>query len=384
MNERVADVVIVGGGFMGAASAFFLRRRGLSVILLEHGLVGQQASGTNFGNVRRQGRFLPQLPLANRSREIWGRLKELIGDEVEFLPSGHIRVCYGREQAASMEQYARDALHYGLELELMDGARMRERFPFLGPEIRMVSYAPYDGHANPRLAAPAFARAAVRDGAQLFENTEVIDVEKDGADFRATAADGRSFRAPVMLITAGAWGGKLSARFGEPVDITARGPQMAVTEPVPYAIGPTVGVSTPHADEIVYFRQITRGNIIIGGCGHGPAYPDLRRAYVLPEHTLRQFTQVARVAPALSRLSIIRVWSGIEGYMNDALPVMGPSSRVSGLYYAFGFSGHGFQLGPGVGDVMAELIDTGETSTPIDPFLIHRFYPAPEALRQAV
>ena len=76
----------------GAATAFFLRRRGRSVILLERDLVGQQASGTNFGNVRRQGRFLPQLPLANRARELWGRLKELIGEDVEFLPTGHIRV----------------------------------------------------------------------------------------------------------------------------------------------------------------------------------------------------------------------------------------------------------------------------------------------------
>jgi sarcosine oxidase subunit beta len=92
---------------------------------------------------------------------------------------------------------------------------------------------------------------------------------------------------------------------------------MAVTEPVPYGIKPTVGVSTPHAEEIVYFRQITRGNIVIGGCGRGPAYPELRRAYVLPEHTLTQCRQLARLAPALSRLSIIRVWSGIEGYMVD-------------------------------------------------------------------
>ena len=78
MTESAADVLIVGGGLMGAATAFFLRRRGRSVILLERDLVGQHASGTNFGNVRRQGRFLPQLPLANRARELWGRLPELI------------------------------------------------------------------------------------------------------------------------------------------------------------------------------------------------------------------------------------------------------------------------------------------------------------------
>ena len=77
--------------------------------------------------------------------------------------------------------------------------------------------------------------------------------------------------------------------------------------------------------------------------------------------------------PALAALRIIRVWSGIEGYMDDDIPIMGPSGKVPGLFYAFGFCGAGFQLGPGVGDVMAELIDTGHTSTPIEPFHISRF-----------
>jgi sarcosine oxidase subunit beta len=75
----------------------------------------------------------------------------------------------------------------------------------------------------------------------------------------------------------------------------------------------------------------------------------------------------------MGRLNIIRVWSGVEGYTPDNLPVMGPSQRVSGLYYAFGFSGSGFQIGPGVGEVMAELIATGATRTPIEPYRIGRF-----------
>ncbi|ALK96768.1 sarcosine oxidase subunit beta [Massilia sp. WF1] len=373
MNQATSDVLIVGGGLMGTATAFFLRRRGVSVTLLERGLVGQQASGVNFGNVRRQARYLAQLPLANRAHGIWQRLPELIGDDIEFLPSGHIRVAYTQDQVGVLEKYARDAREYGLDLELVDGAAMRARYPFLGPEVRAASLSPQDGHANPRLAAPAFARAAVRTGAQIVENTEVLEIAKEGGEFRAACADGRVFRAPVLLIASGAWGNRMSAAFGEPVPLTARGPQMAVTEPVPYRIGPSVGVATPHLHETLYFRQIKRGNIIFGGCGRGPAYPDLRRAYVLPEHTLTQFGQLKRLAPPVARLNIIRVWSGIEGYLDDNLPVLGPSPKVSGLYYAFGFSGHGFQLGPGVGDLMAELIATGGTSTPIAPFGIGRF-----------
>ena len=372
-EDLKADVIIVGGGLMGAASAFFLRKRGRSVILLERGLVGQQASGVNFGNVRRQGRFLPQLPLAHRSRAIWGRMKELLGEDAEFLVTGHVRGVYDEAQAAVVEQYAKDARGWGLELELVGGSAFRRRFPFFGSEVVCGSYSPNDGHANPRLAAPAFGRAAARAGARVIENCDVRAVDKDGEDFRVQAADGRCFRAPSALICAGAWGDKLSAAFGEPVPMTPHGPSMGVTEPLPYGIVPVVGVSTKVAHEVVYFRQVKRGNIVFGGGLRGPAYPDLKRAYVLPENVLRQLRELRRLAPVLGKLQVLRTWSGIEGYMRDELPVMGPSGRVSGLYYAFGFCGHGFQLGPGVGDVMAELIDTGATTTPIDPFHIQRF-----------
>ena len=367
------DVIIVGGGIMGAATAFFLRQRGRSVALLERGLIGQQASGTNFGNVRRQGRYLPQLPLANRSRAIWGRLNELLGEDAEFLPSGHIRVTYNDEMTDKVEAYASEARHYGLNLEMISGNALRDRFPFLGPEVRAGSYSPTDGHANPRLAAPAFGRAAKRAGAEVYENTEIATVEKDGEGFRVEATDGRVFRSAQLLISAGAWGNKLSTQFGEPVPLETHGPQMAVTEPVPYSIEPVLGVSTTVPHEVVYLRQVKRGNIVFGGGNR--TIPDLegRRAYVKPENTLSQLEQITRIVPALNRLTVIRVWSGVESYLPDDIPIMGPSAKVSGLHYAFGFCGHGFQLGPGVGDVMAELIDTGTTTTPIEPFAISRF-----------
>lgn len=367
------DVIIVGGGIMGAASAFFLTRRGLSVTLLEQGLVGQQASGTNFGNVRRQGRFLQQLPLANRSREIWQNLPELLGEDVEFLATGHLRVCYRPEQIGVVELYAREAREYGLDLEIISQNELRSRFAFIGTEAIAGSYSPNDGHANPRLAAPAFARAARRQGAAILEQTTVETITKQNVDFEAVTGDGRKFRAPTVLITAGAWGNKLSIQFGEPAPLSVHGPQMAVTEPVPYRIRPVLGVSSKIPEEVVYLRQIPRGNVIFGGGRRGPAVAETRRASVMPENTLAQFSQIQRMVPALGNLQIIRVWSGVESYLPDDIPIMGPSGTASGLFYAFGFCGHGFQLGPGVGDVMAELIATGSTSTPIQPFHISRF-----------
>ena len=373
MSALKADVIIVGGGIMGASSAFFLRQRGMSVILLERGLIGQQASGVNFGNTRRMGRPIEQLPLSNRSREIWLKFKELFGADVELLLNGHLRAGFTPAHEERMVKYAEEAKSFGIGMQMLGAKTLHERFPYLGPEITSGCYAPYDGHANPRLAAPAIGRAAVRAGAQVFENTEMTSLEKDGGDFVATTADGRTFRAPVALVTAGAWGNRISTRFGEPVPMVAKAPQMCVTEPVPYAIGPTIGGMADTFEQVVYFRQVARGNIVIGGGGHEPADIEKRRAYVNPGRTLSKLKSAPRVIPAFNHLNIIRVWGGIEGYMEDSRPAMGPSARVPGLYYAFGFSGEGFQLGPGVGEVMAELIATGATSTPIECYDIGRF-----------
>jgi sarcosine oxidase subunit beta len=372
-SEQASDVVIVGGGIMGSSAALFLRQRGRSVTLLETALIGQQASGVNFGHVRRHGRPISQLPLANRSSLLWRKMKELVREDVEYIQSGNIRVCYRPELLGKLEQYVAAAREGGLELELLSGNALRNRFPFIGPDVLAGSYSPNDGHANPRLVTPAIARAAARAGAKVFENTRIVSAEKDGEDFRVTSEDGRVFRAPILLITAGAWGNILAEQFGDTTPLVPQGPTMSVTEPVPYSMVPCVAVISPIQAESAYFRQIPRGNIIIGGGARATAYPDRYRVYVEPQNTLRQLRQIRRLAPALARLNIIRVWSGIEGYMPDDLPVMCASDRVSGLHYAYGFSGSGFQLGPGVGEVMAELIDTGATSTPLDGLEMSRF-----------
>jgi sarcosine oxidase subunit beta len=370
---NTADVIVIGGGIMGASAAFFLRQRGKSVILLERELVGQAASGTNFGNVRRQGRYLHQLPLSTRALGIWERMPDLLGEDCEFVQRGHLRICYTQEQADKIAAYAHDSREYGLKLEMLSGNALRDRFPYLGGEFVAGCFDPEGGHANPRLTTPAIARAALRAGARIEENAEVTGIMRTGEDFLVEVAGKGNFRAPALLVTAGAWGARLSAMFGEAVPLETHGPQMAVTEPLPYRIAPTIGVSTPHVFETVYFRQVERGNIVLGGSTRGPASNVTNRAAVLPENILGQMSQLRRMMPALARVNIIRVWSGVESYFPDDLPVMGPSATTPGLYYAFGFCGAGFQIGPGVGDVMAELIATGATSTPIEPYSIRRF-----------
>lgn len=368
------DVLVLGGGVIGTATAFFLRlMHGRSVTLLERELVGRQASGTNFGGVRRQGRTPQQMPIAHRALRTWGRVRELLGEDLEFRPYGHLRVCYSQERADVMAEYARDIRHAGLELTLLTPQQLKRHVGIFGDKVVMGSLSPEDGHANPRIASPAFARAARRLGAELHEHTEVAHIERDGSGFLATCTDGRQWRSEQLVVCCGAWSSKLSEQFGEPAPLEFRAPSMAVTEPLPYRSGPMVAVNSGLIDEVMYFRQIERGNIVIGGGRRAEVDLDNARAHVNPDNILRQFRELQRLVPAFARLQLIRVWSGVESYLPDNKPVMGASARVDGLYYAFGFCGEGFAIGPGVGEVMADLIAMGHSDIDLSPYDIARF-----------
>ena len=145
-------------------------------------------------------------------------------------------------------------------------------------------------------------------------------------------------------------------------------PSMVVTEPLPYFISRSIGVCGGD----VYARQVRRGNVIFGG-GHG--WGDTERGLARPksEETLGGMMRAVDIVPALASAQVIRTWSGMDGQMPDHIPVIGFSSTTPRLVHAFGFSGHGFQLGPVVGQIIAELIVEGQSASPIAPFAIQRF-----------
>lgn len=370
-------IAILGGGLMGTASAFFLLThpkapRSLKVTLIDRGAIGAAATVASFGNVRRQGRDFRQMALAHHSLTLWIRLETLLGSDVEFRATGHVRAVFHQEALKDMQNFASAALQHGLEIELLDQIEMQRRFPFLSKDAIAGSFSPQDGSGNPRLVAPAFARAAVRHGLVLRDHTQVVSVRPTPSGFRIEVPD-EVIEADLLLNTAGAWGGQVAGWLGESAPLTAYAPQMGVTEPLEYRILPVVGVWARKAEEVIYCRQVERGNIVFGG---GPR-EDLTlvpgHAKVNPHRTLRQLEVLTHLIPALRHTTVIRTWSGCEGYVDDMLPVIGPSSRHDGLFHAFGFCGHGFQLGPGVGAEMAELMLTGTSLTDTNPFHIGRF-----------
>jgi len=361
------DVAIVGGGIVGSSAALALRRMGVGVVLLERDLCGSRSSGVNYGGVRRQGRPVSQLPLAQRAHRIWGNLAGLLGTDGEYIRSGHFKIARSESDMASLERYRALSSDFDLGLELISGARLREQCPWLGMRAVGGSLCAEDGQANPRLVSPAFALAAQRAGAQVFERHKVDEVAHDGAMFMVRSGNALEVQAPVLLNCAGAWAGAIASQFGETPPMYARSPLMAVTEPVPHFMKWSLGVEGGG----IYCRQVERGNVVLGG-GTGITL-DAERSRAEREGIAALAVQALELLPALRHAHIIRTWGGTEGYLPDREPVLGPSRTTPGLFHGFGFAGAGFQIGPAAGEVLAELARDGRTDTPIDAFAIERF-----------
>ncbi len=371
MTQRiVTDVAIVGGGIVGSSAALALRQKGLRVVLLERDLCGSRSSGVNYGGVRRQGRPISQLPLAQRAHAIWGRLPELLGTDGEYIRSGHFKIARSEADLAALEAYRDSARDFDLGIDILTGARLRERCPWLGGKAVGGSLCMEDGQANPRLVSPAFALAARRAGADIRERTRVDEIAHDGQFFRLRAG-GLDVKAPVLLNCAGAWANAVAEQFGDAVPMHSGHPAMAVTEPLPFFMDWSLGVEGGS----VYCRQVARGNLVLGG-GPGRAL-DADRARSDRASMAALAEQAIELLPVLRHAHFIRTWSGTEGYLPDRQPVIGPSRTTTGLFHGFGFAGAGFQIGPAVGEVLAELVSDGRSSTPIDAFRIDRFSAVP-------
>lgn len=368
------DVVIVGAGLFGAATAFHARKLGLRTALLERGSVGAQSSGANFGSLRLQGRAPRQYPLSLRAQTQWSRFSELFGDDCEYDRSGHVYFARDEAGCERLLGYARASEEAGLTIEILEGRALSQRFPLFSSAVRLASYSARCATANPRLATPAICRAFVRAGGHLRSGCAVADIDVTGEGFALTTSHGQRFACASLVNAAGAWAGHIANRFGEPVPLFGAGPPQFVTEPLPYIIRPTLQA----IEGDVILRQIPRGNFVFAGYPRTRANADGNFTYVPPAKLVAGMRKIAQTMPALAGIEMIRCWSGVEGYLPDMLPVIGPSATTRGLYHAFGASGGGFQIGPAVGESLADMIAGREPPCCLDPYAITRFAGRPE------
>lgn len=364
------EIAVIGGGIAGCSAALHLARRDLPVVVLEKGFAGAGASGVNFGGVRRNGRHIEELSLATRSfTDYWRKLADWIGTDCEYVETGHVKFARNDDELAVMDAYAEAAADHDLALERLNRNEIMERYGWLGDVAHAAYRCPTDAQANPRLVGPAFARAAQAAGADIREEQTVTAVERVGDHFELGTMEGLSVRTNRLINCSGASGGRIAALFGDHVPISPLAPEMIVTEPVPYFLKPVVGT----VGAWIYIRQIPRGNIIFGNSGGGEANLETGHADVKPVDTLSSLAGAVRLVPAIANAHVIRTWTGLDGMTPDGFPVIGRSQTTPDLFHAVGFSGHGFQLGPATGAVLAELAEDGRTSTDISALDLARF-----------
>ncbi len=366
-----ADVVVIGGGFHGLSSALHLARAGARVTVLEAEYCGRHASGVNAGGVRTLGRHIAEIPLALESRALWHRLPELVDDTAGFVPSGQLKVAESEAELETLRARVADLRGRGFTHEtLVDAEAVRALLPAVASHVTGGIWAADDGHALPFRAVMAFRRAAERLGVTVHEGARVTSIERTDGHWKVTTGDPRfTAEAEYVVNAAGAWAGEFARQIGEPVPEQPVALLLTITHRVPSFCSPVVGAT----GRPLSFKQFDNGTVLIGGGVRGRVDMSSRTGEV----DFAQLASNARTAvdlfPHLRGVGINRSWAGIEGFMPDGIPVIGPSRTAPNLVHAFGFSAHGFELGPVVGRIVAELISAGRSSLPIDPFAIERF-----------
>jgi glycine/D-amino acid oxidase-like deaminating enzyme len=376
------DIAIVGGGITGSACAYYLARGGVRVALLEQYDLNTQASGRNAGSLhgqyqltpyRTMGRewatqYVPAMRFLVDSITMWRNLAEELGTDLEVTGNGGLLVADTDELAAVVEEKVRFEAAQGFTAELVTGKDLRQLAPYLAPTIVAAEYCATEGTVNPLLAAPAFARAARRHGAEVLTGTTVTAVNPASGSF-SLETTGPTITCAQVVLAAGAGLADLAAPLGDALPIVDEPVQVQVTEPV----APTVPHLVYYAGGKLTFKQSHSGSLIIGGgwlasVDAASGYPHVRM------DSMRQNLDVAaRVAPWIAPLAIVRSWAGVGSVTPDLAPIIGESS-TPGVFFGM-FPHMGMTGGPLMGLTLAQLVRGAPTTVDITSFAPGRFTP---------
>ena len=366
---ETADVVIVGGGLHGCSTALHLARRGVKSLVIEKDHVGRHASGVNAGGVRRLGRDVAEIPLSVASIELWQGIEDLVDDDCGFHATGQVKIAETEEELSALSARAQQVRQLGYEHEVMiDRETLYDLLPALAPHCVGGMHVAGDGYADPARTTAAFRRKGETLGVRFFEGVRATGFRRENGTWRITAETG-DFEAPVLVNCGGGWADRVAAALGETVPLTVVALMMMVTAPMPRFVEPVVGSQGRNLS----FKQSTNGTVIIGGGHRGTPYRDENRTVIDFDGLAISAQTTSALFPIMAGASLVRSWAGMEAFMPDGIPVIGPSATEEDAYHAFGYCGHGFQLGPIVGSLIADLVTSGNTNLPIDPFRIDRF-----------
>lgn len=365
---QISDIIVIGGGLHGLSAALYLAQAGMQVNLVEKDRIGRHASSANAGGVRQLGRALPEIPLAAAANKIWQNITELVGDDCGFRSVGQVKVAETPEELSDLKKRSADVAATGFNHEEIIGDdELYHLLPALKPDCVGGMVVRTDGHANPFQTVQAFGQKALALGVEIFEGAPVTTIKRQAGIWQITTTTD-TFQAPIVINCAGAWGADVAQMLGDKIPLRATALMLMITERLAPFIKPVVGSQA----RPLSFKQFDNGTVLIGGAYQGSADPAQNKTSLDFTGLAKNAASAATLFPAMKNAQILRCWAGIEGHTPDEMPVIGAGSE-NGVFHSFGFSAHGFALAPIGGQIIRDLVTSGNAGLPISAFSPHRF-----------
>lgn len=370
--SNCAEVIIIGGGVIGCATAYYLAKEGTSVIVLEGSdHIGNGGSSRNGGGVRQSGRDPRELPLAMYGiRTLWPHLSEELETDCEYHQDGNLRLGKTEKHREILEGLADRARACGLDVRMIDGDEVRRINPHLSHEVTVASWCPTDGHANPLTTTLGFYKMARRLGARFITGEPVTELRTVKGKIRKVITPNNVYEGEQVLVAAGLHSREILETVGIDVPMDGSLLEALVTE----AEAPMFDQMLGTADADFYGHQTKHGSFVFGGSSGLESFYKDNGTPVTSSRTAPCICRgIMKYFPELADAKIVRTWAGWSDRSADGVPVLGAVDEIPGLYAACAFTGHGFGISPAVGDQLAKLIRTGSTDVDLSPLRYDRF-----------
>lgn len=412
------DVAVIGGGIVGVMTALTLAERGQSVALFEKGMIAGEQSSRNWGWVRQTGRDLRELPLIEASLRRWGDMNRRVGAETGFRVSG---IAYASRSEDALVRHARwrdHAAEHGIRSRILSSSQFSDALPGLAAAMPGALYTESDGRAEPQKAVPAMARAASALGATIHQGVAVRSVERAGGRVESVVTERGRVRCRTVVVAGGAWSRLLLKGLGLTLPQLKVRSNVVRTAPSNYPLtaavslgrfairkrldgGFTIATSSSNQADLVpdtfafgpsflpaWWNERTSLKLRLnrrfveealrwkpGEAERTSIYEAVRVLDPEPDRkTLsRMLEDLSTAVPALAGVEVAQSWAGMIDVMPDAIPVISAVDEVGGLFVGTGFSAHGFGIGPGAGELLADLVMGNEPIVDPHPFRFSRF-----------
>ncbi|HEV7204246.1 MAG TPA: FAD-binding oxidoreductase [Jatrophihabitans sp.] len=347
-----APVVIVGGGIMGVSIAYHLAAAGVrDVVLLDKGSLGSGSTCKAAGGVRAQFSDPLNITLGRRSLDTFATFADRFDQEIDFHRVGYLFLLSDRDDVATFEHNVALQNELGVPTRMIDVAEAKRLSPLISTDgLLAAAYSPTDGHCTPESVVLGYATAARRAGATLVPHCAVTGVDVRDGRIRAVQTNGGTIATSAVICAAGAWSAEVGSWVGVDLPVTPLRRQILITEPVT-GLDPDTPFTIDFATTY-YFHREGQGLLL------GMSDPEETPGFKLnrSDDWLPRIGEVMEHrTPALADVGIRSGWAGLYETTPDNNALLGRASTVSDFIYATGFSGHGFLMGPAVGEIVRDL-----------------------------